>query len=90
MSLPATKRRGSIDRRSGGCEPSTDLFASGGRRGRARPSRAPPDFDSVSLFVGGDHGDVAVGDVAVAGDVAVVGDAVGAGPGPGRQPVEPG
>jgi hypothetical protein len=42
MSLPATKRRGWIDRRSGGYEPSTDLFASGGRRGRAGPGRAVP------------------------------------------------
>ena len=42
VSLPATKRRGSIDRRSGGCEPSTDLFASGGRRGGVRTGRAPP------------------------------------------------
>ena len=42
MSLPATIRRESIDRRSGGCEPSTDLFASAGRRGGARTGRAPP------------------------------------------------
>ena len=54
------------------------------------PAGPRPDFDSVALFVGGDHGDVAHGAVAVVGDVAVAGDAVGAGPGPGRQPVEPG
>ena len=35
---------------------STDLFASGGRRGRARPGRAQPDFDSAALFVRGDTG----------------------------------
>ena len=58
----------------------TDLFASGERRGRGRPGRAPPDFDSVALFVGGDHGDIVVD----YGDGTVVGDAVGAPPGPGR------
>ena len=35
---------------------STDLFASGGRRGHACPGRAQPDFDSGSLFARGDTG----------------------------------
>ena len=34
--------------------PSTDLFASGGRRGRARPGQAQPGFDSAALFARGD------------------------------------
>src|SRR5450759_237650 len=62
MSPPATRWRGSIDRRSGGREwgrPSPDLFASRGRRGRARPGRAFPDVDPVTLFAGGDTGGVA-------------------------------
>src|SRR5450756_396728 len=47
MSPPATRWRGSIDRRSRG------------RRGRARPGRAFPDVDPVTLFAGGDTGGVA-------------------------------
>jgi len=35
---------------------STDLFASGGRRGHACPGRAQPDFDSGALFARGDTG----------------------------------
>jgi len=33
---------------------STDRFAPGGRRGRGRPGRAQPDFDSAALFARGD------------------------------------
>jgi len=39
--------------------PSTDLFASGGRRGRGRPGRSQPDFDSGAVFAGGDAGGAA-------------------------------
>ena len=42
------------------------------------PAGPRPDFDSVALFVGGDHGDIVVD----YGDIVVVGDAVGAPPGP--------
>jgi len=56
-SLPATKWRGSTDRRSGGCgprriwSPPADVVA-------ADVSAGPhPHFDSIVLFVGGDTGD---------------------------------